>query len=108
MFSRSLRTSGRITFKRLQHTAQAAKESTFNNKYNFNLNPPPVHEYWNIYNSSLLFMLVPLIAGVGYFGKWMGSGLDGFAALLSVANSENSPMKELHYGQSQASSRNQQ
>ncbi|KAI5965272.1 uncharacterized protein KGF55_001492 [Candida pseudojiufengensis] len=100
-FSRS------ITTKRFQHAAASStKQSTshsipFNNKYNFDLTPPPIHEYWNIYNSSVLFAFIPVFLTISYFAKDLGIGLEGNAGLLDFANSENSPIKNIKFGESQ-------
>lgn len=82
----------------------ASNESTpssFTNKYNFNINPPPVHEYWNIKNASVLIAFVPLYFAVGYVAKSIGTDLDGYEGLLEFADSEKSPMKELKFGEAQ-------
>lgn len=82
----------------------ASSESThsnFNNKYNFNINPPPVHEYWNMKNASVLIAFVPLYFGVGYIAKYIGTEIGGYEGLQEYANSENSPMKQLKFGEAQ-------
>ncbi|KAI5950553.1 hypothetical protein CANMA_005213 [Candida margitis] len=100
MFSRL---SKRITTQRFQHTAakQTSKSVPFNNKYNFNLNPPPVHEYWNVYNSSVLFAFVPVFLSIAYFAKYIGVNIEGNAGLLEYANGENSPLKSIKFGEPQ-------
>ncbi|QWW24107.1 hypothetical protein CA7LBN_002941 [Candidozyma auris] len=97
MFTRSagLRAVSRIS-RRLQshasHSSETTKSAPFNNKYNFNVNPPPIHSYWNQKNSLVLFAFVPLFVGVGYLGKYTGSNTPGFEGLLEFAESESSPM----------------
>ncbi|KAI5960919.1 hypothetical protein KGF57_001851 [Candida theae] len=99
MFSRL---SKRITTQRFQHTAtKQASSVPFNNKFNFNLNPPPVHEYWNAYNSSVLFAFVPVFLGIAYAAKYIGVNLEGNAGLLEFANAENSPIKSIKFGEPQ-------
>ncbi|CAD1812349.1 hypothetical protein FOB58_004241 [Candida parapsilosis] len=103
MFSRL---SKRITTQRFQHsttstTKQATHSTPFNNKYHFNLNPPPVHEYWNVYNSSVLFAFVPVFLGIAYAAKYIGVNIEGNAGLLQYANGENSPLKSIKFGEPQ-------
>lgn len=88
--------------KRFQsHASPEVKSAPFNNKYNFNINPPPVHQYWNIRNASVLFAFVPLYLAVGYLGKYTGSNLSGFDSLLEFADSDKSPLKEIKFGEAQ-------
>ncbi|CAK9439609.1 uncharacterized protein LODBEIA_P37090 [Lodderomyces beijingensis] len=102
MFSR---VSKRVLSKRFQHStaAHAAPKEThpFANRYNFNLDPPPVHEYWNIYNSSILFAFVPVFLGVAYLAKDIGVNLESQAGLLQYANGDNSPLKSIKFGEPQ-------
>lgn len=98
MFSRLLK---RIISKRFQHTATKQTSVPFNNKYNFNLNPPQVHEYWNVYNSSVLFAFVPVFLGIAYAAKYIGVNIEGNAGLLEYANGENSPIKSIKFGEPQ-------
>lgn len=102
MFSRvNARQALRVAKRFQSHAAPETKSAPFNNKYNFNINPPPVHQYWNIRNASVLFAFVPLYLAVGYLGKYSGANLYGFEALLDFADSEKSPMKELKFGEPQ-------
>lgn len=102
MFSRINTRAVLRTARRFQsHAAAEEKAAPFNNKYNFNINPPPVHAYWNIRNASVLFAFVPLYLAVGYLGKYTGSNLSGFGGLLDFADSEKSPMKEVKFGEPQ-------
>lgn len=106
MFSRSagLRAAARMS-RRLQshasHASESVKAAPFNNKYNFNTNPPPIHLYWNASNSLILFAFVPVFVGIGYFSEYIGSNLRGFEGLVGFADSEQSPMKELKFGEPQ-------
>ncbi|OBA19007.1 hypothetical protein METBIDRAFT_47154 [Metschnikowia bicuspidata var. bicuspidata NRRL YB-4993] len=102
MFSRISSRAGRVARRFQSHAAQAeAKPAPFNNKYNFNINPPPVHAYWNARNFSVLIAFVPVFLGAGYLGKYAGENAGGFEALLDFADSEQSPMKELKFGEAQ-------
>ncbi|EGW33016.1 uncharacterized protein SPAPADRAFT_49942 [Spathaspora passalidarum NRRL Y-27907] len=108
MFTRSSRNIvRRIASRRFQHTAtaaeSAAKESPFTNKYNFDLNPPRVHEYWNYRNATVLLAFIPLFLVVAELGKTAGNGLRGLSSFIEFAESEKSPMKEQTYGKSQKS-----
>ncbi|KAI5952369.1 hypothetical protein KGF54_003235 [Candida jiufengensis] len=101
MFTQSIK---RITTKRFQHAAASTPKQSpipFTNKYHFNLNPPPIHEYWNIYNSSVLFAFIPVFLTISYFAKDLGIGLEGNNGLLDFANSEQSPLKSIKFGESQ-------
>lgn len=104
MFTRSLRNYGRIIFRRFQHSSHApASESVpFSNKFGFDLSPPPIHEYWNIHNSTILFAFVPVFLGIAYFAKYVGKTVDANAAYLGYADSEASPVSKIPFGQSQA------
>lgn len=103
MFSRiNTRAAVRVARRFQSHAAPAKEEAApFNNKYNFNIDPPPVHQYWNIRNASVLIAFVPLYLAVGYLGKYTGSELSGFEGLLDFADSEKSPLKELKFGEAQ-------
>lgn len=95
MFSRASTAAARMG---VRFQSQAAKEQPFNNKHNFNINPPPVHAYWNLRNALVLFAFVPAYIAVGYLGKSVGEGLDGFTGLEAFARLEQSPMKEIPFG----------
>lgn len=103
MFARSLRNYGRIIFKRFQHTAEAStsEAAPFTNKFGFDLNPPPVHEYWNIRNSSVAFAFVPVFLGIAFFAKYIGKSVDTNGAYLGFADSEASPVSKIPFGQAQ-------
>lgn len=104
MFSRIVknRSAARVAKRFQSHAApEPARASPFNNKYNFNINPPPVHQYWNIRNASVLLAFAPLYVAVGYLAKYTGSNLSGFDGLVDFADSEKSPMKELKFGEPQ-------
>ncbi|KAI3403457.1 hypothetical protein KGF56_003741 [Candida oxycetoniae] len=92
-----------IISKRCLHgtTRKFAGAEAFSNKFNFNLNPPQVHEYWNIYNSSVLFAFVPVFLGIAYVAKYVGVNLEGNAGFLQYANSESSPLKSIKFGETQ-------
>lgn len=79
----------------------ATVKSSFNNKHNFNINPPPVHEYWNYRNASVLLAFIPLYFGVGYVAKYVGTNVEGYGGLLGFADSEKSPLNELKFGEPQ-------
>lgn len=100
MFSRAAR-AARVARRFQSHAPRAEKAEPFNNKYNFNINPPPVHAYWNIRNASVLVAFVPLYIAVGYLGKYTGENLSGFEGLQQFATSEQSPIKELTFGEPQ-------
>lgn len=96
------RTAARSTLRaarRFQSTE--TKAESFTNKYNFNLDPPPVHSYWNARNSLVLFAFVPAFIGAGYLGIYVGSNLSGMEGLTEFADSEQSPLKTLKFGESQ-------
>lgn len=103
MIARPLRNVARVVFKRLQHSAaesaSTAKASGFNNKFNFNINPPNVHEYWNYRNASVLLAVIPVYLGVGYVAKYLGANLDGFEGLIEFA--DNDQLKTLKFGEPQ-------
>ncbi|KAK6454426.1 uncharacterized protein RJT20DRAFT_130555 [Scheffersomyces xylosifermentans] len=103
MLARSSRNCGRIVFKRFQHAAAAAEPAAakpaFNNKYNFNINPPPVHEYWNYRNASVLLAVIPVYLAVGYVAKYLGSNLEGYEGLIEFAESDK--VKDIQFGQPQ-------
>jgi hypothetical protein len=107
MFARSQRTTfGRLLSKRLQHSsAETAPKSSFNNKYNFNINPPPVHEYWNYWNASVFFAFIPLYFGVGYIAKYVGTNVEGYGGILEFADREKSPLNKLKFAEAQAPSK---
>lgn len=106
MLSRSvgLRAASRMS-KRFQshasHATETVKSAPFNNKYNFNINPPPIHLYWNAKNSFILFAFAPIFVAFGYLGKYTGSNMPGLEGILEFADSEKSPMKELKFGEPQ-------
>ncbi|KAK6464707.1 hypothetical protein DFJ63DRAFT_334257 [Scheffersomyces coipomensis] len=96
----------RIAFKRLQHTAaETTAPKAFNNKYNFNINPPPVHEYWNYRNASVLIAFVPIYFGVGYVTRYLSDNTEAFGGLVEFADSEKSPLKDLKFGEPQTKSK---
>ncbi|EMG47149.1 hypothetical protein SBY92_000027 [Candida maltosa Xu316] len=103
MFARSSRSYSRLVFKRLQHTAHASTSEAvpFVNKFGFDLSPPPVHEYWNFYNSSVLFAFVPVFIGMAYGIKFLGVSGDASDAYLRYANDEASSVMKLPFGQPQ-------
>ena len=78
------------------------KSSPFNNKYNFNTNPPPVHEYWNIRNTSVLLAFIPLYLTVSYLTKTGTSNVDGYGGLVEFAKSDKSPINDIKFGEPQA------
>lgn len=91
--------------KRFQsHTSTAGSitKSTFNNKYNFNTNPPPVHEYWYVRNSSVLIACIPLYLIVGYAAKYAADDIDSFNGLLGFYDKSEST-RELQFGEPQVS-----
>lgn len=98
MFKRSLQ-----VFKRMNSHSSGltATKSTFNNKYNFNTNPPPVHEYWNIRNTSVLLAFIPIYLSVSYLTKKGTSNVDGYGGLVDFAKGDKSPMKEVKFGEPQ-------
>lgn len=108
MFTRSsARIVARMSRRFESHAAQAEpKAATFDNKYNFNIAPPPVHAYWNARNFSVLVVLTPIILGVGYLGKFTGQNIEGYEGLLTFADSKNSPLNEIKFGEPQAKKTN--
>lgn len=76
-------------------------QSTFTNKYNFNMLPPPVHAYWTIRNASVYLTFVPLFFVVASFGKYLGDSFTVHDTLLEFADGEKSPIKELKFGEPQ-------
>lgn len=102
MFSRISSRTFRVARRFQSHAAQPeSKAAPFNNKYNFNMDPPPVHAYWNARNFSVLIAFVPIFLGVGYLGKYTGENSGGFDSLLDFADSEKSPLKDLKFGEAQ-------
>lgn len=103
MLSKSLRNLRPTISKRFNSHGHAAapKDSPFNNKYSFNIDPPQVHKYWNYRNGSVLFLFVPIYVGVGYLAQYTSSHLDGYEGLLGFANGEHSPLNEIKFGESQ-------
>lgn len=85
--------SVRVAARRFQSTG------SFKNTHNFNTNPPPVHEYWNIRNSAVLLAFVPIYVAVGYIGKNSGEGLTSLEALKAAADSDL--VKDLGFGEAQ-------
>ena len=81
-------------------TTGSATKSTFNNKYNFNTNPPPIHEYWYVRNSSVLIACIPLYLIVGYAAKYAADDIDSFNGLLGFYDKSDST-KELQFGEPQ-------
>lgn len=72
----------------------ASEAKAFNNPHNFNINPPPVHEYWNQRNATVLVAFVPLYLAVGYLAKYLGEDLGAYDGLLEFANGDDSPLKK--------------
>lgn len=101
MLSRIASRSPRMAKRFQSHAAPAEKAQPFNNKHNFNIDPPPVHTYWNARNFSVLLAFVPLYLGIGFLGKYTGENLSGFDGLVQFADSEKSPMKTLKFGEPQ-------
>lgn len=83
----------RVAARRFQSTG------SFKNTYNFNTNPPPVHEYWNMRNSSVLIAFVPVYFAVAYVAKGSGEGLSGSEGIKAAADAEY--VKGLDFGQAQ-------
>ena len=100
MFARSLRNYGRIIFRRFQHSSHvpASESVPFSNKFGFDLSPPPIHEYWNIHNSTILFAFVPVFLGIAYFAKYVGKTVDANAAYLGYADSNHHQSAKSHLG----------
>ncbi|ODV68929.1 hypothetical protein HYPBUDRAFT_106251 [Hyphopichia burtonii NRRL Y-1933] len=108
MFSRSFRSIRPLINKRFQsHAAEASsvKPSTFTNKYNFDINPPQVHHYWNYYNGAALVLFCPAFLAVAYLFQYTGSNLEGYDGFIQYADSENSPLKTLKFGETQQPAR---
>lgn len=80
---------------------QVRLQSGFTNKYNFNMLPPPTHAYWNIRNSSIYVVFVPLFFAVAYVGKELGSSTTVHLTLLEFADDEKSPLKGMQFGEPQ-------
>ncbi|EGV64909.1 hypothetical protein PSN45_005261 [Yamadazyma tenuis] len=81
-------------------------KAPFNNKYNFNTSPPPVHEYWNIRNTSFLLAFIPLYFAVSYVTKNGVQEIEGFGGLVEFAKGEKSPLKEIKFGEPQLPTKN--
>lgn len=88
---------------RQQARAGFRKYSTesFSNKYGFNMNPPPVHAYWNARNATVLVAMIPLYFGVGELSKYLGANLPGYEGVLEFADSDKSPLKSLKFAEPQ-------
>lgn len=103
MFSRigGVRAVSRVARRFQSQASSASHETPFNNKFNFNVSPPPIHLYWNASNSSALFAFVPLFFAIGYTAKYIGANVYDFEALKDFADLESSPLKDLKYGEPQ-------
>lgn len=92
-------------FKRMNSHSAPSVDTTvkaaFNNKYNFNVNPPPVHEYWNIRNCSVLLAFIPIYLTASYLTKYGTGELEGYGGLLEFAKGEKSPIKDIKFGEPQ-------
>lgn len=102
--ARFLRSQLHTTSRRLQAHGEVHTEApvkAFNNKYNFNTNPPPVHEYWSTRNVSILLAFIPVYLTVSYFTKYGTSNAEGYEGLLQYAKGENSPMKNMNFAEPQ-------
>lgn len=65
------------------------------------MNPPPIHEYWNYHNILVLFAVIPIMLAIGPVSQLVSNGYDGYGGLEEFADSENSPMKSLSFGEPQ-------
>lgn len=92
MFARVLRQQARRGAR--QYSSEA-----FNNKYGFNMNPPPVHAYWNARNASVLVAFVPVFLGAGALAKYVGFNLPGWDGLLEFSKLEQLPIGKLAFGE---------
>lgn len=105
MFSRigGARAISRVARRYQSHAAPPAPpaEAPFNNKYNFNTSPPPIHLYWEASHLTTLLVLTPVLLGVGYGAKYIAENLTGFQAFEDFADSEQSPMKTQKFGEPQ-------
>lgn len=94
----------RFAFQRFNSTATKSapkKEAPFDNKYNFNVSPPPIHEYWNNWNNTVLLAFIPVFLSVTYLAKLTGNGVGGFEGLLTFAEGESSPLTKQKFGEAQ-------
>lgn len=65
------------------------------------MNPPPVHEYWNYHNALILIAIIPIYYIVGYVSNYLGSSIVGYNGMNDFADSEDSPMKVIKFGDPQ-------
>lgn len=103
MLSRTLRRYGAASSRRFQSHAAAAEAPAvkpFNNKYNFNIDPPQVHQYWQQRNFSILVAFVPIFVAAGYLAQTSGN-VSGLQTLIGFADGEKSPLKELAFAEPQ-------
>lgn len=106
MFVRSVnKGNARTLLKRFQSTTSESTASTFNNKYNFNISPPPVHEYWNYRNATVFLSAIPLYFAVGYASVYIASNFEGYSGLLGFKDNEKSPLKDTEFGEPQHASK---
>lgn len=89
----------------MQHSAATGAKDvpkvSFNNKYEFNINPPPIHEYWNYRNALVLIAIIPIYLAIGSFAENLNSGLEGYDGLRTFADSLESPMHKLKFAEPQ-------
>lgn len=103
MISRTLRRYGAAGSRRFQSQVAAAEAPVakpFNNKYNFNIDPPQVHHYWDQRNFSILVVFVPVFVAAGYLAQSSGN-LSSLQTLVGFAEGEKSPLKELAFSEPQ-------
>lgn len=85
----------------MQHSAAELPKGTFNNKYEFNINPPPIHEYWNYRNALVLIAIIPIYLAVASLAENLNGGLDGYDAIKTYADSLDSPMHKMQFAEPQ-------
>lgn len=102
MFSRASRSARSIGRRFNSHaTHEAPKSQPFTNKFNFNIEPPQVHQYWNYKNTSVLLAFIPFYLAAGYLGQYTGSNLTSWEGFWTFADGEHSPLKQIKFGEAQ-------
>ncbi|KAG7192751.1 uncharacterized protein KQ657_001534 [Scheffersomyces spartinae] len=105
---RRVQAQGRLAFKRFQsnshghghgHAAGASEASSFTNKYNFNIDPPAVHEYWNARNASVLLAFIPAYMVVASVAKYVAENQEGWGGLHEYADAHFDKIYQHRFGE---------
>lgn len=101
---RRVQTQGRLAFKRFQshahsHGHAAPEAAPFNNKYNFNIDPPAVHEYWNARNASVLLAFIPAYLAVASVARYVSENQEGWGGLHQYADAHFDQLYKHRFGE---------